>query len=95
VKVGPDKDGPGTFAHYRRTHVSKHIATLNLFQQSDGTYQITVAAASPDSQPTHAALGDADLKPVDHVENRVLAAAANMARCKRGDGTFREIPNGA
>lgn len=74
--------------------MSKHIASLNLFQQPDGTYQITVAAASPDSQPAHTAPGDADLKPVDHVENRVLAAAAQMARRKRGDGTFREIQIG-
>lgn len=72
--------------------MTKHIASLNLFQQPDGSYQITVAGGS--MKDIAVVPGDVDLKPVDHIENRVLAAARNMQRRKRGDGTYRTIRSG-
>lgn len=72
--------------------MSTHIASLNLFREADGTYQITVAGGSPEIAKV--VEGDAALRPIDHIENRVLAAATGMAQRKRGDGTFREIPIG-
>ena len=69
--------------------MSRHIASLNLFQEADGSFQITVAGGS--AEPLITVPGDVGLKPIDHIENRVLAAAENMHRRKRQDGTFRAI----
>lgn len=69
--------------------MSKHVATLNLFQEPDGTFEITVFAGTFDAEAKIS--GDVDLKPIDQIENRILAAAVRMNQRKRNDGTYRPL----
>lgn len=70
--------------------MSKHLAVLNLFEQPDGTLEITVAGSG--SSIPNAVPGDAGQKPIDQIENRIISAATRMHQSKRNDGTYREIP---
>jgi hypothetical protein len=65
----------------------KHLATLNLFRQGDGTVEITVAGGDGvmlewnNGQPKMNLPPDA--KPIDYIEELIVEAADNMAR-RRG-----------
>lgn len=64
-----------------------HVAGLNLFREADGTHEITVGSADPtvfDETPD-------GLRPIDHIENLILAAAIRMRERKLADGTFRDL----
>jgi hypothetical protein len=69
--------------------MSRLIATLNLYQEADGTFEVTVSGSFERAQNTTP--GDVDMKPIDHIENRILAAADRMHQRKRRDGTFRAV----
>lgn len=64
-----------------------HCATLNLFREPDGHFEITVASGNVQI------IGEAPdgLKPIDHIENCILAAAEEMKARKVADGTFRNL----
>lgn len=60
--------------------IGAHMATLNLFREADGTYQITIAEARGfidgplgDVPPPRAA-------PIFYVEQAIIEAACNMAQ---------------
>lgn len=63
-----------------------HVASLNLFREAYG-HEITVASAD------HRVMDEAEegLKPIDHIENLVIAAAMRMKRRKEADGTYRIV----
>jgi len=62
-----------------------HVASLNLFRESYG-HEVTVMGADPD-----VCLETPDgLKPIDHIENQVIAAALRMRDRKLADGTYRD-----
>lgn len=64
-----------------------HIATLNLFRESDNSLEITVCSADAETL-----LDTPDgLKPIDHIENLIISAALRMKARKETDGTFRQI----
>lgn len=67
-----------------------HVAGLNLFREPDGTHEITVASAD------HKVMDEteAGLKPIDHIENLILAAAERMRARKVADGTYRIVSEG-
>lgn len=67
--------------------IGRHLASLNLFVEADGAYEITVASASR-NLPGEAEVG---LRPIDRVENLILAAARRMEARKRTKGTFRDM----
>lgn len=59
--------------------IGAHLATLNLFRESDGSVRITVAGASDvllrefgEREDLH------DLKPIDYVERLVVEAAQHL-----------------
>jgi hypothetical protein len=65
-----------------------HIGTMNLFREPGGVHEITVSSTDPtvfDETPD-------GLRPIDHIENLILAAAARMKARKLANGTYREMP---
>lgn len=67
--------------------IGKHVATLNLFQEDDGSFHITVMSVYGDIADFRDAEGI--LKPIDTVENHILSAAETMRKRKQKDGSFR------
>lgn len=68
----------------RAPQIGKHLATLNLFREPDGTYAITVheaAGAIDDMTPKERD----DMRPHDYVEGKILLAANGIRRRRTGE----------
>jgi len=62
--------------------IGTHLASLNLFRESDGTVEITVAGHSPALMTEHARNLDRVERPVEYIE-RLIIEAADRIRSRR------------
>lgn len=60
--------------------IGKHLLSVNVFREWDGTLEITTAGHSPEFMAEHDALEKKPKRPIDFAERLIVEAAGNLGR---------------